>query len=107
FSVVSYVASQRTREFAVRIALGATSSNVLRLVVRNSLELALGGTAFGALVGMWAGFRLWNWLYGVYPVDVGALLAAEGVLLAVTLAASLAPALRATRADPVEVLRAT
>jgi putative ABC transport system permease protein len=106
FSVVSYIAGQRMREFAVRIALGATRENVLRLVLREALMMALGGTAIGAGLGMWAGFMLWDKMYGVYPVDVGALAAAEVTLLAVTVLACIVPALRATRADPVDVLRA-
>ena len=105
FSVISYVAGQRMREFAVRLALGATRDNVLRLVLREGLVMALGGTAVGAGLGMWAGFLLWDKMWGVYPVDAGALVAGEVTLLLVTMAACLAPALRATRADPVEILR--
>jgi hypothetical protein len=60
FSVISYIAGQRNREFAVRIALGATKSNVLNLVMKEALVMALGGTAVGAGLGMWAGFLLWN-----------------------------------------------
>ena len=107
FSVLSYAVGQRMREFAVRIALGARTGDVLRLVLRDGLELALGGTAVGALGGMWAGTLLSKWLYDVHPADVTALVAAELILLVVTLLACLVPALRAMQADPVEVLRAT
>ena len=106
FSVISYITSQRMREFAVRIALGATRENVLRLVMRDAVAMALGGTAVGAGLGMWAGFLLWDKMWGVYPVDAGALVGAEIVLLLVALLACLGPALRAGRADPVEVMRA-
>jgi putative ABC transport system permease protein len=106
FSVISYVTGQRMREFAVRIALGATGENVLRLVMREGLVMALGGTAIGAGLGMWAGFLLWDKMWGVYPVDVGALIAAEATLLLVTMLACLVPARRATRSNPVDVLRA-
>jgi putative ABC transport system permease protein len=105
FSVVSYVASQRMREFAVRIALGAGRDSVLRLVIREGLVMALGGTAIGAGLGMWGGFLLWDKMYGVYPVDAGALVAGEATLLVVTMLACSVPALRATRANPVEILR--
>jgi predicted permease len=105
FSVVSYVAGQRMREFAVRMALGATRDNVLRLVLREGLVMALGGTAVGAGLGMRAGFLLWDKMSGVYPVDAGALVAGEAILLGVTMLACLVPAVRATRANPVEVLR--
>ena len=105
FSVISYIAGQRMREFAVRLALGATRENVLRLVMREALVMALGGTAIGAGLGMWAGFLIWDMMWGVYPVDAGALVMGEGTLLIVTMLACLVPALRATRANPVEILR--
>jgi ABC-type lipoprotein release transport system permease subunit len=56
---------------------------------------------------MWAGFMIWDKMYGVYPVDATALIAAEVTLLVVTMLACLVPALRAMRADPVSVMRAT
>ncbi len=107
FSVLSYAVGQRMREFAVRVALGAEPEDLLRLVLRDALELALGGTAVGAVGGMWAGTLLTKVLYDVHPADVTALVSAEAILLIVTLLASLIPALRAMRADPLEVLRAT
>lgn len=106
FSVVSYITGQRMREFAVRVALGATRDNVAGLVLREAFLMALGGTAIGAGLGMWGGFLIWDKMYGVYPVDVTALLAAEVTLVVVTMAGCLAPALRATKANPVEVMRA-
>jgi putative ABC transport system permease protein len=106
FSVISYIAGQRNREFAVRIALGATKQNVLSLVMKEALVMALGGTAVGAGLGMWAGFLLWNKMWGVYPVDAQALIGGEITLLLVTMLACLLPALRATKANPVDVLRA-
>ena len=79
---------------------------MLRLVLRDGLVMALGGTAIGAVLGMWAGFLLNSWLWGVYPVDAPALVVAECVLLGVTMVSCLVPALRATRADPLQILRA-
>lgn len=107
YSVITYVAGQRMREFAVRIALGATRRNVSRLVLREAFLMAIGGTAVGAGFGMWAAFLLWNRMWGIYPVDAQALIVAEAVLVATTMLACLVPALRATRADPLEVMRAT
>ena len=80
---------------------------VMRLVMRDGVVMALGGTAIGAIFGMWAGFLLNSFLWGVYPLDAEALVLAEAILFAVTMASCLAPALRATRADPLEILRAT
>ncbi|MFI5243996.1 MAG: FtsX-like permease family protein [Gemmatimonadales bacterium] len=107
FSVLSYSVGQRMREFAVRVALGAQRQDVLRLVIRDGVVMALGGTAIGAIFGMWAGFLLNTFLWGVYPADAQALVVAEAILFAVTMASCIAPALRATRADPLEILRAT
>ncbi|MGH7654722.1 MAG: FtsX-like permease family protein [Gemmatimonadaceae bacterium] len=107
FSVLAFAVGQRMREFAVRIALGAQSADVLRLVLRDGIELALGGTAIGAIGGMWACSLLTKVLYDVNPTDVTALVTAEVILLLVTLLASAVPALRAMKADPVVVLRAS
>jgi hypothetical protein len=106
YSVVSYVSGQRMREFAVRIALGATRRNVATLVLREAFLMSIGGTAIGAGFGMWAAFLLWSRMWGVYPVDVEALVIAEAVLILTTMAACLGPALRAARSDPLEVMRA-
>jgi ABC-type antimicrobial peptide transport system permease subunit len=106
FSVLSYIVNQRMREFAVRVALGAPRSMLARLVILGGLEMTLAGTAIGAGLGIWSGFLLWNLLYGMYPADAGALVIAEGILLLATFCVSAIPAIRATRADPIEILRA-
>ncbi|MBI3982490.1 MAG: ABC transporter permease [Gemmatimonadetes bacterium] len=107
YGVLAYAVSRRMREFAVRVALGAEQRRVLRMVMHDGAVMLLAGTGIGAFAAMWAGQLLDAWLYDVYFVDVLSLVAAELVLLAAGLAACLAPALRATRANPVEVLRAT
>jgi predicted permease len=105
FGVLLYAVNERMREFSLRVALGAQRRDVLRLVLRDGFVMALGGTAIGAFVGMYAGFVVYDSLWGVYPVDAPALVVAELILLAVTAAASAIPALRATRANPSDVLR--
>jgi putative ABC transport system permease protein len=107
FSIMSYTVGRRLREFAVRQALGASPREVLRLVLRGAFELALGGTAFGALLSFWASAGVSTVLFGVKNTDPVSLVIAELTLLTVTMLASLVPAVRAMRADPVEVLRAT
>jgi putative ABC transport system permease protein len=107
FGVLAYASRQRMREFGLRIALGAQRVHIARLVLRDGLVMALGGTALGAGIGMWAAFVVYMMLWGVYPVDVGALLTAEAILLTVTLAAATVPAIQSTRANPVDVMRAT
>jgi ABC-type antimicrobial peptide transport system permease subunit len=79
----------------------------MRLVLSDGLVMALGGTAVGAIFGMWGGFLLESFLFGVSPVDAQALVIAEAILFSVTMGSCIAPALRATRADPLEILRAT
>jgi hypothetical protein len=107
YGTLAYTGAQRTGEFAMRIALGATPREVWRLVVREALLLVLGGTAVGGFVAMLTATTIRRLLYSVSPVDATALVAAEAILVTVSLAAAMGPAIRASRADPVELLRAT
>ncbi|MGH7712461.1 MAG: FtsX-like permease family protein, partial [Gemmatimonadaceae bacterium] len=107
FSVRAHDVAQRAREFAVRISLGATRGEIVRSVLRDNTVIVLAGTAIGAFLAMYAGRQLDPLLYGVFYTDVRALLVAELLLMATTLLASLAPALRAARSNPVEILRAS
>ncbi len=107
FAVISYTVNQRMREFAVRMAIGAQRKHVIRLVFREVAELALAGTGVGAFAGFYAGSLMQQGLYGVTSTDVVALVMAEAVLLGVAFGTCAVPALRATRADPVEILRAS
>jgi ABC-type antimicrobial peptide transport system permease subunit len=106
-SVVSYAVSRRMREFAVRISLGARRADVVRMVLRDGFELTLAGTALGAPLALWTGRLLNDLLYTIHWSDAVALVVAEGVLLLTTGVALVLPALRASRANPVEILRAT
>ena len=85
YGVTSHMVAQQTREIGVRIALGATKENVVKLVMREAFTMAIGGTAVGAGFGMWAAFLLWERMWGIYPVDVEALVIAEVTLLLVTI----------------------
>ena len=107
FSVLSYAVSQRMREFAVRTALGATRRDLLKVVMQYAFEMSLAGTAIGALLSFWASAGVSGQLWGVKNTDPVSLVVAELTLLAITMGAALIPAIRATRADPVEVLRAS
>ena len=107
YGVLGYAVSRRIREFAVRLALGAQPSDLLKSVLHDGLVMALAGTGLGAFIALRSAFLLENFLEDVYPTDVGTLVVAEAVLIAVTIVACLAPALRAMRADPIEILRAT
>jgi predicted permease len=107
YGVLAYAVNRRLREFAVRVALGAQRSDLLKSVLHDGLVMTLAGTGLGAFVALWSSYLLENFLEDIYPTDVLTLVVAEAVLIAVTVAACLAPAFRAMRADPVAILRAT
>ncbi|HEV2801961.1 MAG TPA: ABC transporter permease [Pyrinomonadaceae bacterium] len=105
YGVMSYSVAQRTREFGIRMALGARRGDVLRLAVGHGLKLVLVGIA----IGLGAAFLLTrvmsSLLYGVSATDPVTFIAISLVLVGVSLLASFIPALRATRIDPMEALR--
>jgi putative ABC transport system permease protein len=105
YGVISYSVAQRTHEIGIRVALGARSSQVLRLVVGQGLILALIGTAAG-LIGAFALTRyLRSLLFEVSPTDPFTFIAVPVILCAVALAASYFPARRAVAVDPMQALR--
>jgi predicted permease len=105
FGLMSYSVARRTYEIGVRMALGAASGDVLRLVMRESMRLVSTGVALG-LAGAVATSRLVaNLLYGVAPADPIAAAGAVTVMLLVSAAAGYVPARRASRVDPLTALR--
>jgi predicted permease len=106
YSVMSYAVGARQREFGIRSALGARASSVLVLVLRQGMAMALLGTAIGLVLAAWATSALTGLLVGVTARDPITFAAIVLLLLGVSLVACLIPARRATRADPVETLRA-
>src|SRR5690606_4381425 len=106
YGIVAFGVAQRTREIGIRMAMGARTGDVLRLVLREGAVLAAVGAAAGTL-GAWMLARvLAGLVYGVSPRDPVAFVLAPAVLIAIALLATLVPARRATRVDPVEALRA-
>ena len=105
YSVMSYAVSQGTRELGLRMALGARAGDLLRLVVRQGLALTAGGVLLGAAAAFGLTRLLGYLLYQVSPRDPLAFGAAFAVMTVVALAASLLPAWRATRIDPVRALQ--
>lgn len=105
FGVVSYGVQQRGREIGVRVALGASSGAVLRLVVGRSLRFAVGGAVLGVLGAIGLTRFLSSILYEVKATDPITFALAVLALLAIALIASYLPARRATRIDPVRALR--
>jgi putative ABC transport system permease protein len=106
FGVLGYAVQQRSREFGVRMALGATGGNVLRLVLGSASRLVLTGAVIGLALAIASARTISTFLFGVPPLDT-LTFAAVAVLLAVTASIAVAvPALRALRIDPVEAFRA-
>ena len=105
YGVIGYSVSRRTREIGIRVALGAESHRVLRLVVRQGMSLVLIGALIGTVLGAAAGQLLATVLYGVSPLDPIAFGGAVGLLLLIALLANYLPARRASRIDPMVALR--
>lgn len=105
YGAVSYIITQRTQEIGVRMALGASRRDIVRLVLRDGLALALAGVVLG-LVGAFAVTRLMRaFLYDVSPTDLGAFVLVPLALVAVALLASYLPARRAAAVEPHAAIR--
>jgi predicted permease len=105
YGVLSYVVAQSTRELGLRMALGAQSTNLLRLVISRGLKLVVGGVLFGAAAGLALTRLLGNFLYKVSPQDPAVFASAFVVMVSIGVTACLVPAWRASRTDPARVLR--
>jgi len=105
YGVLSYSVTQRTREIGLRMALGASGSQTVGLVVRNSLLLVAIGGGVGLVAATFLARSMAGILYGVGPFDGPAFAAAAVVLVFAGISASVLPARRATRVDPMVALR--
>jgi ABC-type antimicrobial peptide transport system permease subunit len=105
YGVMAYAVAQRTREIGIRMALGATSGNVLNLVVRHALLLVL----IGVILGLGGAFGLTRFLagelYGVTPTDPTTFIGVSLALVLVAVLASIIPTRRAVKVDPTIALR--
>ena len=104
YGVMAYSVSQRTREIGIRMALGADPKGVLRMVMRRGLSLALSGIAAGLVIALAAAPLIAPLLYHISPADPVSIAGAALFLIVVGVLASLIPALRATRIDPILAL---
>jgi predicted permease len=105
YGVMSDAVTARTHELGIRMALGAQASDVLKMIVRQGMVLALAGIALGLLGALWLTQFMSSLLYEVSPTDGLTFIAIPLVLMVVALGACLVPARRATKVDPLVALR--
>jgi len=106
YSVIAYSVAQRRQELALRVALGAAASDVIRLVVGEGLRLAAAGAAVGGAIALLVSPRVAPLLFNQSPRDPVVFGTVTGALLAVAVGASILPAIRSARVDPNSALRA-
>jgi len=103
--LLSFAVSQRNREIGVRMALGAASGDILRMVMRQGVWVALAGVVPGLALAYVAARLMQALLAGIQPGDLPTFLSAAGLCLVMTLVGSFLPALRAVRIDPMTAIR--
>jgi putative ABC transport system permease protein len=105
YGLLAFTVSRRTREIGIRVALGAIRKNVIALVLRQGITLAVAGVGAGLTLTLIATRLLAAWLYGVPPRDLITFVGSSVLLVVVAVLASYIPALRASRIDPMMALR--
>src|SRR5687768_16361651 len=106
YGTLAYLTAQRSREFGVRLALGATERQLLSLVAREGIWLTAAGAAAGVAGALTAAQAMRGLLFGVDPVDATTLAFVTALVAIVALAATLRPARAAAKVNPVSALRA-
>jgi putative ABC transport system permease protein len=105
YGVISYIVTERTHEIGIRLALGASRSNILRIVLRQGLGLAIVGAALGIVCSLIVSHLMASLLYGVRPTDPLTFAGVAFLFLGVAVLACYLPARRAIRVDPMVALR--
>jgi ABC-type antimicrobial peptide transport system permease subunit len=105
YGVLAYLMTQRVPEIGVRMALGASAGNVMWMVMRQSIAMILAGVAFGTIAALAAGRSLEHSVEGMRQIEPSSFAVMIPLLMAAALLASLVPARRASRIDPIRALR--
>jgi len=105
YGVISYLVSERTQEIGIRLALGASRSNILRMVLRQGLGLAIVGAAVGLVCALIVSHLMASLLYGVRPTDPPTFVGVAFLFIGVAVLACYLPARRAMKVDPMVALR--
>ena len=106
YGLVAQATAERSREFGIRIAIGATRSQIARLVFRFATAIAVMGTVGGVVLAYFGSRAVTSMLFGITALDTRVYVVAIGALALVVAAACAIPALRAMRVQPIDVLRA-
>jgi len=106
YASMAYLVSQRTQEIGIRMALGASGTGVLAMILAQGARLGLTGVLIGLAGGFAMARAMTSLLYGVSPTDPVTYAAVTGLMLAIAVVASAVPAWRATRVDPIRTLKA-
>jgi putative ABC transport system permease protein len=105
YGVISYTVNERTREFGIRLALGAPKNTILQMVLRQGLQLALAGAVGGVVAALIVSRLMAGLLYGVSAADPLTFAGVTVIFILVALVACYVPARRAIRVDPIVALR--
>ncbi|HLN00549.1 MAG TPA: ABC transporter permease [Bryobacteraceae bacterium] len=105
YGLIAYAVRQRTAEIGVRMALGATSGAMLRMVILSGLKLTLAGLGIGVCLALVVARGMAGFVYGIPAIDPVTFLIVPAFMIAVTMIACIAPAWKAARIDPVDALR--
>ena len=105
YGVISYIVTERTHEIGIRLALGASRSNILRILLRQGLRLAIAGAAFGLVGAVMVSHLMAGLLYGVRPTDPLTFAGVAFLFLGVALLACYLPARRAMRVEAIVALK--
>jgi ABC-type antimicrobial peptide transport system permease subunit len=105
YGVMSNTVKQRTNEIGIRMALGATSANILKLIVFQGIRIALAGVIVGVIASLALSRIVATLLFGVSAVDLTTFVGVSAAIIAVSILTSGFPAYRAVRMNPIKVLR--